>query len=260
MGMRTATSERRRDTLRQRLARRTKAREDWLGRLMYSLWSCHRTFRLPFPAVVGRLLRAERNARITSWRFLKRVLYCDPLFRSYCAQVGKGLHLVGAPPLVVGEGRIIIGESVTIDAPTTFAFARISGKEAVLTVGDRSVVSCDVAIFIASRVSIGADCIIGPGTTIFDNSAHPVDPKARLTGKPMSASEIEPVAIEDNCWISSHVRILPGVRVGQGSVVGTSSVVTRDVPPYSLAVGNPAQVVRSLNRSDLTVENGRERL
>jgi len=259
MGTRAATSERRTETRRQRLARRAKARSDWLGRFMYALWSFHRTFRLPLPSAFGRALRAERSARTAGWGFVKRVLYYDPLFRACCERVGKGLHLVGAAPLVVGDGRIIVGENVTINAPTTFAFARVSGTDALLTVGDRSFVGSDVAIFIAAGVSIGADCIIGPGTTIFDNPAHPVDPAARLAGEPMAASEIAPIAVEDNCWISSHVRILPGVRIGEGSVVGTSSVVTRDIPPYSLAVGNPAQVVRSLGRAQPTEENGRGR-
>jgi acetyltransferase-like isoleucine patch superfamily enzyme len=245
-GDESASADLRGETLRQRLARTAKERRSWIGRVLYASWSFHRTTAVPFPRVVGWVLRTERDARVAGWGFLKRVLYYDPMFRSYCERVGKRLHLDGACPLVLGEGRIVIGDDVTIGAPTTFAFARSSGRETTLSIGDRSVVSCAVAIFAASYVSIGADCVIGPGTIIFDNPTHPVEAEARLNREPVDASEIRPVTIEDKCWISSHVRILPGVRVGCGSVVGTSSVVTKDIPPESLAAGNPARVIRSL--------------
>jgi len=56
-----------------------------------------------------------------------------------------------------------------------------------------------------------------------------------------------PVVIEDNVWIGEFVSVLPGVTIGKGSVVGTMSVVTKDLPPYSIAVGSPARVVKEFN-------------
>lgn len=55
-----------------------------------------------------------------------------------------------------------------------------------------------------------------------------------------------PVTIGDNVWIAAGAQVLPGVTIGEGSVIGAGSVVTRDVPPYSLAVGNPCRVIRQL--------------
>lgn len=55
-----------------------------------------------------------------------------------------------------------------------------------------------------------------------------------------------PVTIGDNVWIAASALVLPGVTIGEGSVIGAGSVVTRDVPPYSLAVGNPCRVIRQL--------------
>jgi len=55
------------------------------------------------------------------------------------------------------------------------------------------------------------------------------------------------VVIEDNVWIGSSVSILPGVRIGHRAAIGAGSVVTRDIPSYALAAGNPARVIRYLN-------------
>jgi len=55
-----------------------------------------------------------------------------------------------------------------------------------------------------------------------------------------------PVAVKDKAWIGFNVSILKGVTIGEGAVIGACSVVTRDVPAYAVAVGNPARVVRSL--------------
>ena len=56
-----------------------------------------------------------------------------------------------------------------------------------------------------------------------------------------------PVFIEDNVWIGEFVSVLPGVRIGEGSVIGTMSVVTHDIPPFSIAVGSPARVIKRFN-------------
>ena len=152
------------ETLRQRLARVAKTRSGPFGRLMNNTWLSYRTLSLPFPSLYGRVLRAEKDTRIAVWGLFKRMLYYDPLFRASCERVGRRLHLVGAPPLVVGEGRIVVGDDVTISSFITFAFSRQSGRRAVLSIGDRSVVSWGVSIFVADQVIIGAGSIIGPCT------------------------------------------------------------------------------------------------
>jgi maltose O-acetyltransferase len=57
---------------------------------------------------------------------------------------------------------------------------------------------------------------------------------------------IKAVIIEDNVWIGARVIILPGVTIGKGSTIGAGAVVSKNIPPYSVAVGNPARVVKSL--------------
>lgn len=55
-----------------------------------------------------------------------------------------------------------------------------------------------------------------------------------------------PIFIEDDCWIGGNTVILPGVRIGKGSTIGASSVVTKDIPPYSVAVGSPCRVIKTI--------------
>jgi len=72
-------------------------------------------------------------------------------------------------------------------------------------------------------------------------------------------SEDRPVCIEDDVWIGSRVILLPGVRIGKGSIVGAGSVVTRDVEPYAIVAGNPARKIRSRIDTDTMEQSERSR-
>ncbi len=61
--------------------------------------------------------------------------------------------------------------------------------------------------------------------------------------------KVEPVTIENYCWLGAKALILPGVTIGEGTVIGAGSVVSKDIPPYSIAVGNPARVVNKRNET-----------
>ena len=60
----------------------------------------------------------------------------------------------------------------------------------------------------------------------------------------------KPITIKDNCWLASNVVVCGGVTIGEGCVIGAGSVVTKDIPPYSLAVGNPCRVIRKITEKD----------
>lgn len=82
-------------------------------------------------------------------------------------------------------------------------------------------------------LAIGDRVWIGPGSRVFDADQHDLDAVRK--------EKIEPVTIGDHCWIASDVTVLRGVEIGEQSVVGTRSLVTRSLPPHTLAVGNPAR-------------------
>jgi len=95
-------------------------------------------------------------------------------------------------------------------------------------------------------IRIGDDVMIAPGVTL-TTTGHPVHPSRRADFGRFS----EPVVIEDKVWIGSNAVVLPGVRIGYGSVIGAGSVVSRSIPPMSVALGTPCRVVRPITDEDL---------
>lgn len=96
-------------------------------------------------------------------------------------------------------------------------------------------------------IRIGDGVMIAPSVTL-TTTGHPVHPRRRVDFARFS----EPILIEDKVWIGSHVVVLPGVRIGYGSVIGAGSVVSRDIPPMVVAVGAPCRVLRPITDDDLT--------
>ncbi|WP_236061585.1 sugar O-acetyltransferase [Actinacidiphila acididurans] len=95
-------------------------------------------------------------------------------------------------------------------------------------------------------IRIGNGVMIAPSVTL-TTTGHPVHPARRVDFGRFS----EPIVIEDKVWIGSNAVVLPGVRIGYGSVIGAGSVVSRDIPPMSVAVGTPCRVVRPITDEDL---------
>ncbi|MFJ4832124.1 sugar O-acetyltransferase [Streptomyces sp. NPDC088747] len=96
-------------------------------------------------------------------------------------------------------------------------------------------------------IRIGDGVMIAPSVTL-TTTGHPVHPSRRVDFARFS----EPIVIEDKVWIGSNVVVLPGVRIGYGSVIGAGSVVSRSIPPMTVAVGTPCRVVRPITDDDLT--------
>jgi maltose O-acetyltransferase len=91
------------------------------------------------------------------------------------------------------------------------------------------------------KITIGSNVMFGPGVHLY-TASHPLDIETRRI---LEISK--PVTIGDDCWIGGNAVICPGVTIGKGCVIGAGSVVTKDIPDHSLAVGNPAKVIRKLN-------------
>lgn len=105
--------------------------------------------------------------------------------------------------------------------------------------GDNVFLNFNCIILDCARVEIGNGCMLGPNVQIY-TATHPLDPKARKEGKEFAS----PVKIGSDVWIGGSAVILPGVTIGDGAVIGAGAVVTKDVPALSVAVGNPAKVLR----------------
>ena len=109
-------------------------------------------------------------------------------------------------------------------------------------VGDRVFANFGLVCLDVARISIGDDTRIGPGVQLL-TPTHPLEPGPRREGW----ESAEPITIGRNVWIGGAVVVCPGVAIGDDTVVGAASVVTRDLPPGVLAVGNPARVVRAID-------------
>ena len=110
-----------------------------------------------------------------------------------------------------------------------------------LTIGDCSGVGIDCEVY--GPVSIGKNVMMGPEVVIY-TSGHRFD----RTDIPMmlqGSGEAEPVTVGDDVWIGRRVMIMPGVTIGDGCVIGAGAVVTKDIPPFSVAAGVPAKVIRT---------------
>ena len=94
-------------------------------------------------------------------------------------------------------------------------------------------------------ITIGSHVFIGPRFGAY-TALHPLLPEQRNTGMECA----KPITIDDNCWFGGNVTVLPGVHIGEGCVIGAGSVVTRDIPANSLAMGVPCRVIRPLSEDD----------
>ena len=112
-------------------------------------------------------------------------------------------------------------------------------------IGDNSFINFNVSMVDLGKIIIGNRVLIGPGTGLF-TAIHPIDPEIRATGIEKGAD----ITLEDDVWIGGNVTILPGVTIGDGSIIGAGSVVTKDIPQMSIAIGNPAKVVRKITKED----------
>jgi maltose O-acetyltransferase len=109
------------------------------------------------------------------------------------------------------------------------------------TIGPRTFINFNAVIADVGKVTIGADVQIGPNVQLL-TPTHPLEPDARRSG----LEAAEPITIEDNVWLGGGVIVLPGVTIGRDTVVGAGAVVSKDLPPGVVAVGNPARVLRSI--------------
>lgn len=112
-------------------------------------------------------------------------------------------------------------------------------------IGSETFINFNVSMIDVGEIRIGSKVLIGPGTGIF-TAIHPIDPEVRSTG----VEKAKPITIEDQVWIGGNATILPGVTIGEGSIIGAGSVVTKDIPEMSIVAGNPAKIIRKINKDD----------
>jgi acetyltransferase-like isoleucine patch superfamily enzyme len=164
-----------------------------------------------------------------------------PVLRSRCVSIGKRLRMEGLPG-VSGPVKIYIGDDVNLSGTFAISSGRIFA-EPVFRIGNRSFIGSGCVFSVAKLIEIGDDVLIAGGCSLSDYSAHPLDPDKRIAGEQVDPEDVRPVRIGNKAWLGRGAIILPGVTIGEGAVVGAATVVTKDVPPGHICVGNPGRIL-----------------
>ena len=162
--------------------------------------------------------------------------------------VGRGTRIAWRRIQRVSGNRLLIGDQSIIHADISF-----EELDGIVQIGSRTFIGRS-HIVCYRRVTIGDDVIMSWGITVVDHDSHSIDWEKRRDDvrdwnegkKNWKHIAHAPVVVADKAWIGFNVSILKGVTIGEGAIVGACSVVTHDIPPYAVAAGNPAKVVRWL--------------
>ena len=114
-----------------------------------------------------------------------------------------------------------------------------------IEVGKNFYANYNCTILDVGKVTIGDNCMFAPNVAIY-TAGHPIHPDSRNS---MYEYGI-PVSIGDNCWLGGNTIVCPGVKIGNNVVIGAGSVVTKDIPDWSIAAGNPCRVIRTITEED----------
>ncbi len=164
-------------------------------------------------------------------------------------EVGAGVRTLGRPH-VDNRGFMSIGAHTNIRS-TRVPVELVTEPGARLIIGPDTFINYGASLGCTASIQIGARCLVGPYVMIIDSAFHELLDRSK---RPAS----QPVIIEDDVWLGAKVSVMPGVTIGRGAVVGTASVVTKDIPPFSVVAGVPARVVRTLDASQFVAARAQD--
>lgn len=218
--------------------------DEGLYRYARPAWRAVRHARLPMLRPFWGLLWGVRMAGQTLLPLVLNFLYREPLLRYRCRAAGRGLLVGGPLPYLIGDGTIDIGDHVHVSGHNTWQVGFKNSVDAHFEIGHRVFIGYGNVFSIAKRITIGDDTMFATGVQIYDNISHPLEPRRRH--EPFTLEEADPVTIGRNVWLGTAVVVLKGVTIGDNTIVGAGSVVTRSLPENVFAAGNPAKVVKDL--------------
>ncbi|MET7280381.1 DapH/DapD/GlmU-related protein [Kribbella sp. NPDC005582] len=138
------------------------------------------------------------------------------------------------------DGRLEVGEHAMFE-PNVWITV---GDEAKVRIGAGTILNIAVMVAALELVEIGAHCMLANGCFVTDSNHRFDDPERPVPWQGFDSKG--PTRIGDNVWLGANVVVTSGVTIGERCVVGANSVVTRDLPPYSIAAGAPAKVLRTI--------------
>lgn len=166
------------------------------------------------------------------WRVISAKIYLRN------CECGKMVTTRGKPRIDC-FGRIKLGNRVKIWSHIHKTQLSAGGK-ATLEVGDNTFINCGTTISARNKIVIGKNCQIATGVVMMDDDFHGTSDDRDSYEAPT------PIIIEDNVWLATRVIVLKGVTIGEGSTVASGAVVTKDIPPFCIAAGVPAKVIKKI--------------
>jgi acetyltransferase-like isoleucine patch superfamily enzyme len=166
--------------------------------------------------------------------FVRRNWYYLRFAKSKNIYIGVGCKFV-RPSQITFSGTASIVER---------AYFNADGGKIIIADNVAFNVGVNLNAAVGGIIDIGANSLIGPGVMMRTADHVFSDPNSLIRKQGHSPKDI---IIEDNCWLGANVIVIGGVRIGKGSVIGAGSIVTKNIPPMSVAVGVPAKIIKSRN-------------
>lgn len=219
------------------------------------------------------MLFSNLKEKIRTW--LKKFLF--PQYSPYEYVVkNSGKVAIGSKTILLDSARfrfdvpahqcfpaVVIGNDSVIAC--NFIFESTEGK---ISIGDRTYIGGGTNLIARTSIVIGNDVVISWGCYIYDHDSHSLNWQNRredikqfnidyrenncgILNKDWMTVKTKPIIIHDKVWIGFDVVILKGITIGEGAIVGAKSVVTKDVEPWTVVAGNPAKIVKRLNKEVL---------
>ena len=179
-------------------------------------------------------------------------IFCLIFYKIKGCLIFKNARLIRFPFRVRGKQYIKIGKGFTTGFNCRLDAFNINNlnEKYLIEIGENVEINDDVHIGAVEKIVIGDNVLIASKVYISDHNHGSY--KGEEQDSPMSMPKkrkiySSPIKIERNVWIGEFVSILQGVTVGEGSIIGTMSVVTKDIPPYTIVVGSPAKPIKRYN-------------
>ena len=201
---------------------------------------------LPLPMPAYKLIFGLHQCVCNTLSYLTRVFYWTPLFKSQITACGTQLYLYGGLPYCAGPLDITVGSHCRISGQTTITGRCCAHIIPNLTIGDNVDIGWMTTIAVGSNIMIGNNVRIAGRAFLAGYPGHPLNAQARAAGAPETDEQVAAIILEDDVWLATGVSVMAGVTIGKGSIIGASSVVTKNIPAGVLAAGIPAIVIKTL--------------
>ncbi len=138
------------------------------------------------------------------------------------------------------NNKVVIGEAVLLNRSV-----EISGLDnTTIEIGEHTFINSHCSLVGPGHIKIGNNCLFGPRVALIAVNHQFTDLKTPIR---LQGHTAKGITIEDDCWLGYGVVVVDGITIGRGSVIGAGAVITKDIPPFSIAVGVPAKVIGNRN-------------